>query len=331
MKPILLKKLIYTCANMMTMTMTMTIPIIQIPDCFVYSWMKLNNGKDGHGERRLYTGDDNNVNNHITTKPWKIIYAENYVEDFGEYLDNDDNFSQNMKNKNRKQEVVKYMLMCNEQLINIAPQNGVKDVVRYYIGPDKTNKENINLFDTLRKTLVAKQTCIQLEETLEHFVCNIVNINSVERKKQKKASKAADECLNYRANMHCIEIQTETNGGEFQLRNPKNGYFWPVDGYHNCALHKCSGDKTNPCSYNNHLWEFQGDYWHGNPTKYSGDDLFHNKMYSTKQLKDLEKKQFYEENGYVVNIIWESEWTNEKKALKIKGETWLYTFEDLHP
>lgn len=39
--------------------------IIAIPDCFVSPNLKLSKGKNGHGERRLYTGDNNNNNEHI--------------------------------------------------------------------------------------------------------------------------------------------------------------------------------------------------------------------------------------------------------------------------
>ena len=120
----------------------------------------------------------------------------------------------------------------------------------------------------------------------------------------------------------CIEIQHEHNKGEFQLRNPNNGYFWPVDGYHNCHLHKCSGDLETPCQYNNHIWEFQGDYFHGNPEKYDKDDTFHGITYSKKHNKDLVKKQFYEENGYNVNIKWESEWVQDKKTMKKNNIKW---------
>ena len=107
------------------------------------------------------------------------------------------------------------------------------------------------------------------------------------------------------------------------MRNPNNGYFWPVDGYHNCHLHKCSGDLETPCQYNNNIWEFQGDYFHGNTEKYNKDDTFHGVSYSKKQNKDLDKKKFYEEKGYVVNIKWESKWVEDKKTMKKNNIKWF--------
>lgn len=51
--------------------------------------------------------------------------------------------------------------------------------------------------------------------------------------------------------------------------------------------------------------ECHGDFWHGNPSKYSEDDL------STLQLlsieKDAFKKEFYESLGYKVIILWEKD------------------------
>ena len=104
--------------------------IIPIPDCFVNQILKLSNGKNGHGERRLYTGDNNNNNEHICKKLWLINYPGNYKKEIEELLDNDETFSKSCDN--RKSVVY----------------NAI--VRRYYIGPNKNNKENIKLYDTFR-------------------------------------------------------------------------------------------------------------------------------------------------------------------------------------
>jgi hypothetical protein len=164
-----------------------------------------------------------------------------------------------------------------------------------------------------------------LIEKEDYFECNIIKNDIIEKtQKNKKTSNACCEWLAYLSNTLCIEIQHEHNKGEFQLRNPNNGYFWPVDGYHNCHLHKCSGDLETPCQYNHHIWEFQGDYFHGNPLKYNKDDTFHGVSYSKKHNKDLDKKEFYEKNGYNVNIKWESEWVEEKKEMKKNNIKYLF-------
>jgi hypothetical protein len=310
----------------MTTVMIISIPSIAVPDCFVHPTMKLNNGTDGHGERRLYTGDSHSINHHITQKPWLLQYDPAYIETFAPYLNQSLHFSKEVADRCAMVEAA--VRECEGKEFRVVEQNGKQDVCRYYVGPDKTTKENVQLFDLFRKTLVAKQVSLSLEETEGHFVCRVLSNEAAmvlvgRLPKSAKSSNASEECIQYRARTLGIEIQTEKNGGEFQLRNPKNGYFWPVDGYHNCAIHRCSGTAEAPCPHHNHLWEFQGDYWHGNPQKYSATTGFHNTTYSAKHAKDIAKHEFYGGAGYTVNVIWESEWTAEKKAIKARGETWL--------
>ena len=296
--------------------------VIPISDCFVNQNLKLSNGKNGHGERRLYTGDNNNNNEHICKKPWLIIYPGNYKNEIGEFLDNQENFSKSCVD--RKTQVYDSIDSCNKKLINISPQNGNTDVKRCYIGPNKNNKENIKLYDTFRFSVIPKLYSLKLIEKEEYFDCNIIKTEIIDKnKKNKKSSNVCIEWLNYLSNTLCIEIQHEHNNGEFQLRNPKNGYFWPVDGYHNCNLHNCLGNLENPCQYNNNIWEFYGDYYHGNPLKYNKDHTFHGKSYSEKHHKDLDKKKFYEEKGYKVHIKWESEWVEDKKIMKKNNIKWF--------
>jgi hypothetical protein len=263
------------------------IPDIGISDSFVSTILKLDNGKNGHGERRLYTGNDNPINIRLCQKPWKISYPPNYIEDI---LFDMSSMSFAKSCDNRETIISDAVITCSDAVIHVVPQNGLKDGARCYIGPNKTHKENVRLYDTLRKTLLPKKYSFHLVETDTYFICNVV----IQHKKSVRtaASKVSIEYLNYVSNTCCIEIQHELNGGEFQLRNPANGYFWPVDGYHKCGLHKCIGTSDAPCQYNNYIWEFQGDYFHGNPEKYSATDLFHNNRYDVKHKKDADKKDF---------------------------------------
>jgi len=295
--------------------------IISIPDCFVSPYLKLANGKNGHGERRLYTGDNDYNNNYICNKPWKILFPDEYKTSISNILFDTTLFSKQCID--RQTMVYNSIDICSEKLIYINPQNGTKDVSRYYVGPNKNNKENIKLYDTFRCTVIPKMYSLQLIENDDYFECNIIKNELIEKtSKTKKSSNACIEWLKYLSMTYCIEIQHEFNKGEFQLRNPLNGYFWPVDGYHNCKIHECSGNLENPCKYNNNIWEFQGDYFHGNPKKYNKDDTFHGISYSNKYDKDLAKQLFYEENGYIVNVKWESEWVEEKKNLKKNNIKW---------
>ena len=296
---------------------------IAITDFFVAVELKLNNGKNGHGERRLYTGDSHEKNEKLTDKPWKIIFPENYFNDIKDVLSNKENFAKEFPN--REENVLKCIKDLQGKNIYVNTQNGIKDVRRYYVGPQKPDKKNIKLWDTLRKTLIPKYYKLELIECDDHYVCQPMNIKINQqncKKKNNSVSNIQIEFFKYLEKKLDIEIQGGHNSAEFQLRNPKNGYYWPIDGIHVCGNHKCSGNKDVPCSYNMNVWEFQGDYFHCNPNKYSKFDKFHNVEAETKWDKDRNKKEFYESQGYKVNIVWESEWIDEKKQIKSEGKKW---------
>ena len=296
---------------------------IAIPDCFVSPNLKLSNGKNGHGERRLYTGDSHEENEKLTTKPWAIKYSENYYDEIKPILNDETNFAK--KCPNRVKNVLKFITDVQNKLIYLNSQNGAKDVRRYYVGPQKENKENVKLWDTFRNTIIPKGHYLKLIEYDEHFECCVMCIKANPPNNNKKCnsvSNAQMEYFKYLEKKLDIEIQGAHNSTEFQLRNPENGYYWPIDGIHICGTHRCSGSKDLPCPYNMNVWEFQGDYFHGNPEKYDKDDKFHSVTIETKWNKDKKKKEYYESQGYTVNITWESEWIAEKKLLQSEGKTW---------
>lgn len=296
---------------------------IAIPDCFVSPNLKLSNGKNGHGERRLYTGDSYEDNKKLTQKPWIIKYDTNYIQEITAILRDNEKFSK--KISDREEIVCRAMDTVKDKLIYIESQNGDKDVRRYYVGPQKENKNNIKLWDTFRNTIIPKDYYLQLVEYDTYFECQIMCINKNppnNTKKNNSVSNIQIEYFKYKEKEYGIEIQGAHNGIEFQLRNPENGYYWPIDGRHVCGIHRCSGSKDSPCLYNMHVWEFQGDWFHGNPEKYNKDDMFHNIPVNKKWEKDQKKKEFYESHGYKVIIVWESEWISEKKLLQSQGKTW---------
>lgn len=67
--------------------------------------------------------------------------------------------------------------------------------------------------------------------------------------------------------------------------------------------------------YKNIIIEFNGDYWHMNPSKYTADDI--NKTTKQKAVdkwnEDSYKKSLAEQYGYKVLVIWESEFNNSIK------------------
>lgn len=63
----------------------------------------------------------------------------------------------------------------------------------------------------------------------------------------------------------------------------------------------------------NTIYEFWGDYWHGNPEKFNLDDINkHTKRTFREHYEHtLNKTQKIKENGYNLIDIWENDWINE--------------------
>lgn len=64
----------------------------------------------------------------------------------------------------------------------------------------------------------------------------------------------------------------------------------------------------------NIIIEFQGDYWHGNPLKYSDGEL---SEYQRKKMnKDKELREYCSENGINLIEIWESDYDKDSSGVK---------------
>jgi G:T-mismatch repair DNA endonuclease (very short patch repair protein) len=90
-------------------------------------------------------------------------------------------------------------------------------------------------------------------------------------------------------------IQHAENGGEFVI--PGTNY--RADGYHAETMR---------------VFEYYGDYWHGNPAKYSRDEMNHMAKKTFGELYDytMKRENEIEELGYEVVRIWETEFKNKK-------------------
>lgn len=251
--------------------------IINVSDSFVHPCKKMNkeNGEIGHGERRLYVGNDEYVSKFLTTKPWTF--------DFSKFCEPRDN-------------------IINIQLVQ---QDGKQDTRRFYLGVKNTSKDNIQKFDELRKSLIPQKTCFIIEEKDEYFNVDVLESQYAEKtsNKTKGYSKIAIRWLEYESRKNNIQIDHAENVGEFSIRTMK-GYKWPVDGF-------CKDTKT--------VYEFYGDYYHGNPKKFCQTDLYHGVPYLKKWEKDELKRKTLEDLGYKVVIMWESDWIEHEKLLKMSN------------
>ena len=278
----------------------------EVSDSFVDSNLKLSNGKKGNGEGRLFISSSELICKKIEeNKQIKIQFDDEYISNLEPYVSEETNFRKH--DLNRVKTWKKNIKDIEGKKIMIKTQNGRKDVRRNYIGQTphrrkknktKEEKENIRKWDTFRKSLVPTKTTLEFSIVENELIVYV--LYNEEHQKYNKPSGCSYVSLDFLKDFSInnnIEIQHAMNGGEHKERKD-NGYFWPVDGYHDCEKHKCCGTHDKPCFWHKYVFEFQGDYWH-----------------KDKKDKDLAKKKFYIEKGYKWFEITESEYTNRKKLI----------------
>jgi len=90
-----------------------------------------------------------------------------------------------------------------------------------------------------------------------------------------------------------IIIQCATSPkGEFKIKSP-NGRFYRADGYH---------------EESNTVYEYYGDYWHGNPQKFHPDDINQSvgKTFGELYKNTIEREEHIRSMGYKVIAKWEN-------------------------
>lgn len=283
----------------------------EVSDSFVHPDMKLLGGR-GNGESRLFISCSESICKTIEKhKKVKIKYTEGYINHSETFVNDDINFKNKINERvNRWKDNINNI---EGQTITIELQNGGKDISRNYIaqsphrnktkrgGRELTNEEKINIkkWDMFRKSLVPTKTRLEFH-LFDGMLLIYVSYNNGMHKYNimSGCSFISIEFFKSFSLANNIEIQHAMNGVEHKERK-ENGYFWPVDGYHNCEKHKCCGTKGNPCFWNNYVFEFQGTYWHRD-----------------RKDKDLEKKNFYVEKGYKWFEISEFEYNTRRKLIK---------------
>jgi len=113
-------------------------------------------------------------------------------------------------------------------------------------------------------------------------------------------SKPQIKWLHFLSKYYNIDIQHAENDGEYLI--PKTKY--KADGF---------------CKENNTIYEFHGDFWHGNPNIYKDDDINTITKCTYKELyeKTLKKEGILKNLGYNLVVIWENDWNKINKCVKI--------------
>jgi len=113
-------------------------------------------------------------------------------------------------------------------------------------------------------------------------------------------SKKQIEWLKFISILDNIIIQHAENGIEFII--PSTNY--KADGY---------------CKETNTIYEFHGDFWHGNPKKYNSTDFNkkNSKTFGELYQNTLNKEQQIRDMGFNLITIWESDWIKFNKCIRI--------------
>jgi hypothetical protein len=107
------------------------------------------------------------------------------------------------------------------------------------------------------------------------------------------------EWLKFIEVLHKINIQHAMNGGEFTIPTTK----YKADGY---------------CKDTNAIYEFHGDLWHGNPKIFNSNDTsFFGVKYGELYQNTLQREQLIRDLGYNLVVMWEHDWNNINKSIKI--------------
>jgi len=107
----------------------------------------------------------------------------------------------------------------------------------------------------------------------------------------KGYSDMAIKWLEFMMTEHKIHIQHALNGGEYKIP----GTSWRADGF---------------CVETNTIYEFHGDFWHGNPIKFNSSDINTRTHTTFGELyeKTQKRKQTLIEMGYNYVEMWEYDW-----------------------
>ena len=112
-------------------------------------------------------------------------------------------------------------------------------------------------------------------------------------------SKVQIEWLNFVALYYGLDIQHAENGGEFDL--PATRY--SADGY---------------CQATNTVYEFHGDFWHGNPARFdpSAVNVTNKKTFGELYAATLAREAEIKQLGYQLVVMWQYQWIKINRAVK---------------
>lgn len=173
---------------------------------------------------------------------------------------------------------------------------------------EKSNKIHNNRYDYSKVEYInrKKKIIITCNEHGDFEIQPYVHI-SIQKKQgcpscqsHKTYSQNQIKWLNFIQIFYNNNIQHAENGGEFCI--PETNY--KADGY---------------CKETNTIYEYHGDYWHGNPKIYNKEQINKSckKSFGKLYQMTLEREIIIKKLGYKLIIIWENDWKKINKSIKL--------------
>ncbi len=160
---------------------------------------------------------------------------------------------------------------------------------------NKYDYTKTNYINSHTKVIITCKKCGDFEQLAsEHY-----NGSNCPRCVYSNYSKKSIEYLNFISKLYNIRIQHAENVGEYKIKN-----IGKADGY---------------CQETNTIYEYHGDFWHGNPKKYNQTDINKKNGSTFGELyqKTLDREQKIKDMGFNLVTIWESDWIKLNKSIKV--------------
>ena len=187
---------------------------------------------------------------------------------------------------------------CANLLIGLSKRKTLDDFIERanIIHANKYDYSNINYIDLQTKINII---CKEHGEFKQKPKNHLRKYGCIKCSNSIQYSKSQILWLNFISKYNNIDIQHAENNGEFLVPAKK----YKADGY---------------CKETNTIYEFHGDYWHGNPklfksleynktTKCTFGDLYQKTLEREQQIKDL---------GYNLVVMWEYDWNKINNSIK---------------
>ena len=163
---------------------------------------------------------------------------------------------------------------------------------------DKYDYSNVVYENNSTKVkIICKEHEVEFEQTSKNHIKNHQGCFKCFHKLHY--SKMSIDWLNFISKKDNITIQHALNSGEYPIPDTR----YKADGY---------------CIETNTIYEFHGDYWHGNPLRYSSHDkTYYGETFGNLYANTTKKEQQIRDLGYILIVIWESDWIKLNKCVRI--------------